>query len=65
MDGDSSDRRYRTSMASKLIISIGSWVTLQAEGPFAIEAAVLVSAYVGALWFAAWWIGHRNKDSAS
>jgi hypothetical protein len=52
-------------MENKLIISIGSWVTLQAEGALAIEAALLVSAYVGALWFTAWWVTYRNKNSGS
>lgn len=40
-------------MSDKLIISIGGWATVQAEGVFALGAALLIAVYLGALWFAA------------
>jgi hypothetical protein len=48
-------------MTDRLIISIGDWATLQAEGLFALSVALL--AYFAALWFAAWWLSFKYPRS--
>ena len=50
-------------MTDRLIISLGDWVTLQAEGLFALSAALIGAAYFAALWFAAWWLSLKNSRS--
>jgi hypothetical protein len=50
-------------MTDRLIISIGDWVTLQAEGIFALSVALLGAAYFAALWFAAWWLSFKYPRS--
>jgi hypothetical protein len=46
-------------MTDKLVISIGEWVTIQADGWFAVAAATVVAVYFGSLWFALWWVSSR------
>jgi hypothetical protein len=50
-------------MGDRLIISFGNWVTLQADGLFAIEAAVVVTAFLGVFWLAGQFIDSRNRSS--
>lgn len=52
-----------TTMLDKLTISLGSWATVQAEGLFALGATLLIAAYFGALWFAAWWLISKTSRS--
>jgi hypothetical protein len=50
-------------MADRLIISIGDWATLQAEGSYGLSAALLGAAYLGAVWLAVSWIRINNPRS--
>jgi hypothetical protein len=50
-------------MTDRLIISIGDWATLQAEGLFALSVTLFGAAYFAALWFAAWWLSFKYPRS--
>jgi len=50
-------------MTDRLILSIGDWVTLQAEGSFALSAALLAAVYLGAVWLVARWLTFKNPRS--
>jgi hypothetical protein len=46
-------KRQEIEMTDRLMVSIGGWVTIQAEGMFALGATLLITVFLGALWFAA------------
>jgi hypothetical protein len=47
-------------MTDKLVVAIGNWVTLEAEGLFALGAAIVIALYFGALWLAAQQLSSRQ-----
>jgi hypothetical protein len=48
-------------MTDRLIISIGNWATVQADGLFAVAATLLIAMFFGALWLLAYWIPSRKR----
>jgi hypothetical protein len=53
-------------MPDKLVLTIGNWVTLRAEGGYALAAATAFILFFGAMWFAVWWVSSgRDKNFRS
>lgn len=50
-------------MGDRLIISIGNWATVQADGFFAVVAALLIALFFGTLWLVGYIISTKKSRS--